>query len=986
MNIQFNQFKKLHSFLLSFSPELDFEKSELNKENSEKLIAYLAYIIDALFKGENLQKKRNLILPETRSFFSENVEDVLANINLFLYKFDTRIFNFTRTERQTFIFVIENIIDYFKNNSIYVAQKDKRNLFIDYRFWIENFFKIVDQKLYGTLNSSKKVNLKTIFTQEDSGRNQLYFSNDATNFSISPFMIIKGNQNLFLAGVTESSLVYKDIGFEKEILIKSNTYDTQIFEFLVANFQFNNASLVMRRLKEENNPLTNMFESIREASTHHKNRRYKESYDILAALPPEALDMPLLFLMQIKNQVSLNRVFEVKQAMQKFVSLYPYYVDVYEIMGDIYQKESNFEQAINFYEKVLMLTQNKRVAEKLKKAREAAAKNKTKPAQKQADYFYDIADTVFAKNETLVLRDKEMRQMIEVLLSNSRRNLLLVGESGVGKTALIKLLSQKILGSSIPAPLKGKRLKEINFVSLLTGSKYRGQFEEKALKLLSEFKTQNGILVLEDIHLMMSAGAARGTSMDLVNISKQFLRDNSIQIIATTNYEEYKNSIEKDNALMGFFQRINLNEMTEAETKVILNNLAKKTFSKEKILVSTEIINDIVTSAKRDVRNKKLPDSAVMLFERAVAKVKLKSHSEEPEKVEVDQPDIVEVLSDIMNLPESNIALSLKSRLLGLHDELSDQIIGQKRAIDRVTANIITNKLDFAVKKNRPDGVFLFIGPTGVGKTETALALTKSLYGSEDYLVRIDMSEYMEKFTYSRFVGAAPGYVGYTDTNQLTDKVRQNPFSIILLDEIEKADSQLLNIFLQVFDAGRLTDARGNVVDFSHTTIILTSNIGTSLFSRAQMGYQGDLEGTNVSHSALLKVLKKNFSPEFLNRLDEIVIFNHLSREDIKKIIDIQLITTRERFDKMQKELIIKDEVIEHIIDSGYSREYGARHIARTLKDTILEKIAHRSLEKDWDDARQVVCSMENGTVNVHLEPEVLESMEDSTLLKQAVL
>lgn len=968
--------------MVSLSPQLELENKELTKESSERLIRSLAYIIDALVKAENLYKKRNLILPEGRSFFTGDVVEVLSNINLYLYKFDTKVLNFTRTERQTFIFIIENLIDYFKSG-YYTNQKDKKNLFSDYRFWIENFFKIIDQKITGAIHSNKKINIKNFFTQDDSLKNELVFSNASVSFSMSPFVVTRGNQFFFLAAVSESALSYKDIDFENEIQLKNRAYDAMVFEFLVSNFEFGHAAVLRSRIKSEGDFLLDKFDLIRKACDFHRDRRFKESYELLKDISFDKVNMPLLYLLQIKNLVSVNRVFEVKQLMQKFVLLYPYYVDVYEIMGDIYFREENYELAINFYEKVLMLSQNKRVAEKLKKAREAVAKNKNKPVQPQNEYFYDITAGVFAGDEEIILREKEQRQMLEILMSNSRRNVLLVGESGVGKTAVIKLLAQKILSGGVPDSLKNIRLKEINFVSLLTGSKYRGQFEEKALKLLTEFKTQNSILVLEDIHLMMSTGAARGTSMDLVNILKQFLRENSIQVIATTNYEEFKNTIEKDNALLGFFQRININELSIEDTRIILNNLAKNVFSKEKILVPGDLVNDIVESAKRDIRDKKLPDSAVMIFERAVAKVKLKSHDDGMVKFKVEQADLVEVLSDMLNLPESNISVSLRNRLTNLSTELLSQIVGQDKAIERITANIITAKMDFDIKKNRPDGVFLFIGPTGVGKTETAIALARALYGSEDYLIRIDMSEYMEKFTYSRFVGAAPGYVGYMDSNQLTDKVRQNPFSIILLDEIEKADSQLLNIFLQVFDAGRLTDARGNVVDFSHATVIMTSNIGTSLFSKIQMGYQSDLDGTNVSHASLLKALKRYFSPEFLNRVDEIVIFDHLSNEEIKKIINIQLKTTREQFEKMDKELIIRDEVIDFVIENGYSKEYGARHIARTLKKHLLEKIAHMALEEDWEETRQVVCSIEKGEVSVHLETEEIAPLDAAKLIEQ---
>jgi ATP-dependent Clp protease ATP-binding subunit ClpC len=311
----------------------------------------------------------------------------------------------------------------------------------------------------------------------------------------------------------------------------------------------------------------------------------------------------------------------------------------------------------------------------------------------------------------------------------------------------------------------------------------------------------------------------------------------------------------------------------------------------------------------------------------------------------------------------------LKSRLSSLRANILKRIVGQDEAVAKMVSSVITSKLGYDVKKNRPDGVFLFVGPTGVGKTETAIALSEALYGSPDYLIRIDMSEYMEKFTYSRFVGAAPGYVGYYDANQLTDKVRQNPYSVILLDEVEKADAQLLNIFLQVFDAGRLTDARGNVIDFSKTTIIMTSNIGTSLFSKANMGYKSGPEGTSVSRATLIKSLKKYFSPEFLNRIDEIIVFRHLHNDDIKAIIGIQLREVRRDLERQGKELVVPDDVLVHIAARGYSLEYGARNLNRVLKKELLEKIAYLSLEKEWEDARCLVCRLHDDEIEIIPEP-----------------
>jgi ATP-dependent Clp protease ATP-binding subunit ClpC len=995
MNIQFEQFKKLNAFTAYFFPHLNFEKKELNKNTADQMIRYLAIAVDTLIKGENLYKKRNLILPENQSFFVKEPIDLLGNINLYLYRFDTQIFSFTRTERQTFIFIIENIIDYFKRSRLYTDKKEQKNLFNDYRFWIENFFKMVNQKITGSIYSSKKLHLKNFFNSNDSLNNELIYSNSAVSFSISPFALSRENKNLFLyrVDIENGILIYTDWNLEKqeEIPLDNAKYDMKVYEFMFSNFEFSAAEALKPRLDSQGQKhiLVEYCERIINAVNYHKKRLFQESYNLLREISFENLDLPLVYLLQIKNLVNINRIFEVKKLMQKFVLLYPYYSEGYEIMGDIYLKEEDYELALNFYEKVLKLTQNKRVAEKLKRVRDAIEKNKQQLAKEKNDNFFDLTESVFHSENKLLSRERELRQMVEVLLSESRRNLILVGDSGVGKTALLRLLAERILNRDVPDQLIDKRLKEINFVSLLTGSKYRGQFEEKVVKLLTEFKTQKAILVLEDIHLMIASGTPRGTSLDLVNILKPFLREKSIQVIATTNYEEFKNTIEKDNTLMGFFQKITINEMNAGDTRKVLKALTENAFSNDKIIISDEVVDQVVESSRRDIRDKKCPDSAVMLLERAIAKVKYKFHMDDVNRFEVDAADVAEAITDMLNLPESNVPLSLKQRLLKLEGNLLNEIIGQNDAIKRMTASIITSKLDFDIKKNRPDGVFLFIGPTGVGKTESALALARTLYGSEDYIIRIDMSEYMEKFTYSRFVGAAPGYVGYMDSNQLTDKVRQNPYSIILLDEIEKADSQLLNIFLQVFDAGRLTDARGNVVDFSHATIIMTSNIGTSLFSKINVGYQADFKKSDVSHASLLKALKRYFSPEFLNRVDEILIFNHLKEGDIKRIIEIQLQATREQLEKQNKELIIPDNVLDFIIENGYSPEYGARHLARTLRKYILEKVAHLSLEKDWNDAGQIICSIDKNLnqVTVHMEPthpmepETITPIEESKII-----
>ncbi len=968
MDTHFGQYGRMGQFFAIFSPDFKFEKRDFNKENADLLLMQIVYIMDGLFKAENLAQKKNFQLAAGKSFFANDIYQYLENIIAFLQIFNTQILGMSKAERQTMGFILENISDYLKNEKLQPDDKLKKSLFNDYKFWIENLFKLFDKKISGAVAVSQNPANKKHVAAGGFFAHELVYANSTQNFSLAPFFIMNDGQVFCLTRLDANGLIYNNLANGGERVVNDDGLFQRISEFYLANFCFSDLEFLQPRLKNIENGLHGQWRSIEAAYRKQQLKLFAESLLMLEETGFEDFNLPLIYLLQIKNLASLSRGLEMKRLLQKFLLFYPFYAEGHEMMGDVYWQEENMELALSFYEKALLITQSKSLGEKIKKIRESLDKGKSKPEIQKNDAFFDITETVIRKEERIIGRSKELRQMIEILISNSKRNLLLIGERGVGKSALIRLLAQKIIFDEVPSALKGKKIKEINFVSLLTGSKYRGQFEEKVLKLLQEFKSQNSILVLEDIHLMMSTGAARGTSLDLVNILKNFLRDNSIQVIATTDYEEYKNSIEKDNSLLGYFQKIIVNELSPEGSRKILKNLVHSVASEDNLLVANEIIEDIVESAKRDIRERKLPDSAIMILERCIAKVKLKNISIPAGPHRVEEVDVAEVLSDIGNLPETNISISLKNRLLALATNILKRIVGQDEAIAKMVSSVITSKLGYDVKKNRPRGVFMFIGPTGVGKTETAIALSEALYGSQDYLIRIDMSEYMEKFTYSRFVGAAPGYVGYYDANQLTDKVRQNPYSIILLDEVEKADAQLLNIFLQVFDAGRLTDARGNVIDFSKTTIIMTSNIGTALFSKSNMGYKSNSEGAQVSRLTLIKSLKKYFSPEFLNRIDEIIIFKHLHDADIKGIIDIHLCEIRRDLEKQGKELLIGDDVLAFIAHKGYSGEYGARNLTRVMKKELLEKIAYLSLEKEWSDARFLVCRLQDDEIGIALE------------------
>lgn len=975
MNIQFESLSNIKFILNLVFPKMDLTKFKLNKSGAEQLLSHLVFIADAMLKSENLYHKRNFLLPDGESSIREGLMPAMRYLGSYLNHFNTSVFDFSKTERQTFIFIIDNLIDYQKNVEFFADKKGKKDIYSEHKFWIENFFKIFNQKINGLFeqkNSSGSLDVS-----------ELLFRNSELELPLSPFIVYGHKTWLFLQGIHEKKLLYRDIQKEKLITIDDERLNARLAEFFLANLDFRNLKMLNTGASVKPDMMGTEADLIERIVEHYQKKLFGACLNLLKELDIEQLNLPLLYVIKITCLFELDRLFETKRLLQKFILLFPYYSAGYRILGDVYLKDENHELAHNSYIKALNIAHDKKLSERLKSLKEEIDKGKLKGKSPKTETFYDITDMIMEDGELFVSREKEIRQIVEVLISRSRSNLILIGDSGVGKTALIRFLAKKIIDGDVPAALSEKKIKEINFVALLTGSKYRGQFEEKALKILNEFKFQNAILILEDIHLMMSSGTTRGTSLDLVNILKQFLREQSIQVIATTSYEEFKNTVEKDNSLMGFFQRITVNELSPEETQIILGNLAKTILEKESIYVPEDIINDIIESAKRNIKEKRLPDGAILILDRAVSKLKLKNSQDSLQRSELTQTDILEVLSDMLNLPETNISVTLKSRLSNLKYYMGKNIMGQPAAIDRIVSSVLTSKLNLDIKNNRPDGVFLFVGPTGVGKTETAIALAKALYGSEDYLIRIDMSEYMEKFTYSRFIGAAPGYVGYYDTNQLTDKVRQNPFSVILLDEFEKADNQLLNIFLQVFDAGRLTDARGNVVDFSHSTIIMTSNIGTSLFSKTQMGYRSDLEGSQVSRGALVKSLKRFFSPEFLNRIDEIVVFNHLETDDIKKIIEIQLGEVRHNIEKQGKRLVVQDGVFDHIIQKYYSKEYGARNISRGLKSEILEKIAGYTLKKEWDDASTIICDINNQQVDIQLDTTGTPAIEKEALMEK---
>jgi len=975
------------------------EKSD-DFENIAKVLEYLGYDIKKikkiLSKGDFLIIIRDLliildsILKSTRKFpfhyetfnkkelgsetilsfdilsLLKRIKEYFTRLNLSVIKMDSQL-------KISFIYVLDNVLDFYTEYLSLKNKKDVSELLKVYLFWISTFVNNLNELLSGEFSFRN--------LEENNNYSEVFFKATDLSINLSPYLLYDNRKKklIYLNNISNKGFNYVNKDGELEFIFINKRYFDVVYENSINMLALMDVKK-LHEFKEYHDYKILPFHYLQSIATDFAFNIFVNSESNLMKIADVNDKYPVfLYLLAYVSYLKAD----YRNALRKitsFVDNYPSYSSGYELFAEINYKLKDYEKALKYFEMAYNIHRSDKIKAKINNLKTTLKENEENLAKKRT-YNEELIDFNDKTDVPIIARENELNQLIEILISNSRNNALIIGDSGIGKTTLIKLLSKKISNGEVPNELKNRKLKELNFVALLTGSKYRGQFEEKALKFLAEFSKTNDILVLENIHLMSSAGSSRGTSLDFLTILREFLKDNSVQVIATTTYEELKNTIEKDNYLTSFFQKIIIMELGKKDSEKILRSKVTNLYENDDIYISDDLIASMVDNAKRYIREKRLPDSAIMIFERSIAKFKMKRRSGESV---LNEEIVRDVIGDLLNTSISNITLSFKNKLLNLEENLKKSIVGQSDAIKRLSSSVITAKMEFYTKPSRPDGIFLFIGPTGVGKTETAIALTKLLYGSVDYLIRIDMSEYMEKFTYSRFIGSAPGYVGYNDTNQLTDKVRQNPFSIILLDEIEKADAELLNIFLQIFDAGRLTDSKGNTVDFSNTTFILTSNIGTSLFSYTKMGYESEFEENYVSDSMLIKNLKKHFTPEFLNRIDDIIIFKHLSKESIKKIIDLQLIELRKKLNRENKSLILKPEVFDLIAEKGYSKEYGARNLSRIITKELLEKMAILSLSKEWEMYKEIVCFVEDKKIIVkgnyqetYLQSDINKEIED---------
>lgn len=598
--------------------------------------------------------------------------------------------------------------------------------------------------------------------------------------------------------------------------------------------------------------------------------------------------------------------------------------------------------------------------------------------------------------DPVIGRDKEIERIAQILSRRKKNNPVLIGEPGVGKSAIVEGLALRIIQRKVSRLLFNKRVIALDMASIVAGTKFRGQFEERLKAILNELsKNKDIILFIDEIHTIVGAGNAQGT-MDAANILKPALARGEIQCIGATTLDEYRKNIEKDGALERRFQKVVVEPTTPEETLQILNNIKDKYEEHHNVNFTPEAISACVNLTQRYVSDRNFPDKAIDALDEAGSRVhvtnitvpkeieelevaidetaqcklkaaqaqnfesaaafrdkehKLRAQLDEAkkqweedlnkEREIVDEDKVAEVVAMMTGVPVQRVAQAEGKRLVNMSPALKSEIIGQDNAIDKITKAIQRNRIGLK-DPNKPIGTFMFLGPTGVGKTHLAKKLAEYLFDSADNLIRVDMSEFMEKFTVSRLVGAPPGYVGYEEGGQLTEKVRRRPYSIVLLDEIEKAHPDVFNILLQVMDEGRLTDNFGRKVDFKNTIIIMTSNVGTRQLKEfgTGIGFNTQKIDKEYSHSVLQKALNKAFSPEFLNRVDDIIIFDSLDKEAIFKIIDIELAGFLKRIAELGYTLNISDEAKTFIAEKGYDAQYGARPLKRAIQKYLEDELA----------------------------------------------
>ena len=631
------------------------------------------------------------------------------------------------------------------------------------------------------------------------------------------------------------------------------------------------------------------------------------------------------------------------------------------------------------------------------------------------------------KLDPVIGRKDEIQRVIQILSRRTKNNPCLIGEPGVGKTAVAEGLAERIIAEDVPEMLKNKRVVSLDIASMVAGAKYRGDFEERIKKCLEEVKKAGDvILFIDEVHTIVGAGSAEG-AVDAANILKPLLARGEVQVIGATTLNEYRKYIEKDSALERRFSPVTVGEPTNEETIEILKGIRDRYEAHHNVKITDEAIKAAVELSTRYINDRFLPDKAIDLVDEAASRVKMRTYTQpdtlkkleeeisamnkekddaikvqdfekaaglrdkinvEKEKLQKEkekweskntksittltEEDIAEVVASWTGVPVKKLTQTENEKLRNLEQTLHQRVIGQNEAVDAVAKAIRRGRVGLK-DPNRPIGSFLFLGPTGVGKTELSKALAESLFGNEDAMIRIDMSEYMEGHSVSKLIGSPPGYVGFDEGGQLTEKIRRKPYSVILFDEIEKAHPDVMNMLLQILDDGRLTDAQGRTVNFKNTVIIMTSNIGARLITdKTTLGFSaGDKKEESQKEYETIKKdvmgeLKKQFRPEFINRIDEIIVFHKLNDEDIKQIIDIMLNQVTKRMAEKSYKFEIDNSVKELIAKKGVDTDYGARPLKRAIQNILEDKIAEEILNGNIKPNKKAVIKAEDDKIVIN--------------------
>ena len=542
--------------------------------------------------------------------------------------------------------------------------------------------------------------------------------------------------------------------------------------------------------------------------------------------------------------------------------------------------------------------------------------------------------------DPVIGREEEIRRSVQILSRRSKNNPVLIGEPGVGKTAVAEGIAAYIAGSDAPDSMAGKRLVALDLPALLAGTKYRGDFEERVKAVLKDVKKAGDvILFIDEMHTMIGAGSAEG-AIDAANILKPALGRGEVQIIGATTPEEYRRHIEKDAALERRFQPVKIAEPSRSDSLKMLGAVRQGLEKHHGVKISDAALTAAVDLSARYINDRFLPDKAIDLADEAAAHIRVSGGGL------VTAEDIAGVVSLWTGIPVANLSADETKRLCNMESILHRRVIGQNEAVTAVSRAIRRGRVGLS-DPNRPIGSFLFLGPTGVGKTELCRALAEAVFGESEAMIRLDMSEYMEKHAVSKLIGSPPGYVGYEDGGQLTERVRRKPWSVVLFDEIEKAHEDVWGILLQIMDDGRLTDSAGRVVSFRNTIIVMTSNVGAKSISdgRPRMGFTPDGgDEAQLMRARINEELRRTFKPEFLNRIDETIVFRRLSRAEIRSIAERMLLTVAERFKALGMTLSVPDQVVDFLAERGYDEKYGARPLRRAIRSMIEDKAAELML------------------------------------------